>query len=132
MLSSEVIEQFLKDIHGEEGKDVLLIFADYLEENGVDWNLRRRRVKNVGINCGGYNYTNLVDYGNYGTGFGYGIGYEYGRGRDGGNGYSYGRSCGIGYGTGYGYGGDYGYGNSCGHGYARSCGHAYGYGNSWW
>ncbi len=38
MLSSEVIDQFVKDIHGEEGKTILLIFADYLEENGVNWN----------------------------------------------------------------------------------------------
>ncbi len=36
MLSSEIVNQFLIDIHGESGREVLLIFADYLEENGED------------------------------------------------------------------------------------------------
>ncbi len=69
MLSQEVIEQFLKDIHGEEGQTVLLIFADYLEENGVDVSkLRNRRIRNVSIGHG-YGSDFVTRYG-YGNGYG--------------------------------------------------------------
>ncbi len=133
MLSQEVIDQFLKDIHGEEGKTVLLIFADYLEENGVDVSkLRNRKVKNVGIDnvycsnvyCGSYgaycfgsfnygdDYARLQlraafpTYGNgYRNGFGFGCGCGYGDLVD----------CGDGFGYGFGYG--YEYGSGCGENY---------------
>ncbi len=45
MLSLEIVDQFLKDIHGEDGREVLMIFYDYLEENGVS--VRRRRVRDA-------------------------------------------------------------------------------------
>ncbi len=103
MLSSETIEQFLKDIHGEDGKTVLLIFADYLEENGVDCNLRNRRVKYVCHNLSNC-YGPDIDFGSgngYGFGYGgYGCGYGYGVGIGVGYGccYTHGDGIGIGYG----------------------------------
>ncbi len=101
MLSIEIVEQFLKDIHGEEGQTILLIFYDYLEENGVKVN-RKRKIKNagVGINIG------------IGNCFGYGNGIHYG--------YSYGvyssaSGEGLGYGSGLTYGKGHGF-NICGYG----------------
>ncbi len=100
MLSSETVEQFVKDIHGEEGKDVLLIFADYLEENGIDWGLRRRRVRNVGIS------------------YVYGIGYDLGNGCS----YSYGGNIDFFYSGGSGSGCGYGNAGVYSLGYARGSG----------
>ncbi len=70
MISQEVINQFLKDIHGEDGKTVLLIFFDYLEDNGISVK-RKRKVRNVGDN----DWINK----RYGSNYGYCYGYcEYG------------------------------------------------------
>ncbi len=116
MLSQEVIDQFLKDIHGEEGKTILLIFADYLEENDETrlTQLIRRRKPVKSINCNynfGYGLGCMV-----GCGVGYSLGYALGNGYGYGNGYPYGYSghsdCGIG--RGYGYSIDYMIG--CGNG----------------
>ncbi len=41
----EIVDQFLKDIHGEDGREVLLIFYDYLEERGIELR-RRKRIRN--------------------------------------------------------------------------------------
>ncbi len=105
MLSQEVINQFIKDIHGEEGKTILLIFADYLEENGVDWGLRRRKVRNVGINI-----KNAYSYG-LECNMGYGCGYNYGYSSGNGNGICNGNK------NSYGFGWDYG--SYIGHGYGE-------------
>ncbi len=130
-MSQEVIEQFIKDIHGEDApQTILLIFSDYLEENDETRlsQLIRRKRKKPDINSGGSGY---------GFGGGYGIGRGFGISRgfvlvcD--NGFSYGNGNGCGYGSGMicgcGYGFGYGSGFSHSHGYGGGgSGYGFGYG----
>ena len=77
------------------GEDDLLIFADYLEEAGVDAADLREWVPGGCLAGSGYDA---------GSGSGHGYGYSSGSGTGSGHGYGYGHGSGHGYGYGYGYG----------------------------
>ncbi len=72
---SEIINQFLKDIHSDDGKTVLSIFSDYLEDNDEIRLLnliKRRKVKKETY----YHHWHLHSNENHGVGYGSFLGYH--------------------------------------------------------
>ncbi len=103
-----MLSEFLMDIHGLGGREVLLIFADYLEERGEDRLAklaRSRKVRNVGnrgrhsVGSGIFYY--LVDDSNGKSASGQGHAYGYAN-------FFYGQGYGLNYGLSY-----------CGQGYGE-------------
>ncbi len=123
-----IIDQFLKDIHSEDGKTTLLIFADYLEDHNqsrlAQLIRRKRKYKPIGIGNGtDMLFSRLGNYNGYYVSFGYG--YSSG---------SY--NVGLGFGYGYGFQNCPGIGDGCGYSYlsdsagnGNNCGDISGVGN---